>query len=196
MAPRLTTEPAVEPSDEALMARLQAGEDAALAALMARWELPVKGFLLRLGVPTADVEDVAQETFVRLYQQRKRFAVGARLKPWLLTLAANLGRSRLRWRWRRREESAEALTDRAGAAAETMDDAVPTGAEFAEQAERAVTVRRAVERLPSKLRGAIVCVAFESLSHAEAAQVLGCSVKAVETRLHRARAQLRTTLSL
>jgi len=87
------------------MAALQAGQDASLALLMERWELGVKAFLLRLGVPVSDVEDVAQEAFVRLYEKRASYRAGAPFKPWLLTLAGNLGRNRLRWRFRRREDS-------------------------------------------------------------------------------------------
>jgi hypothetical protein len=86
-----------EDSDESLMAALQAGDDHALATLMHRWELGVKAFLLRLGVPSSDVDDVAQEAFVRLYQKRDRYRAGAAFKPWLLTLAGNLtGRIRPR----------------------------------------------------------------------------------------------------
>lgn len=179
-------------SDEALMAALQGGDDAALAGLMERWERPVKAFLLRLGVPSAAVEDVAQEAFVRLYEQRAKFRAGCAFKPWLLTLAGNLGRNALRWRGRHPGESLDAFEAAGGGLADTSAN---TPAEAAERAAETRQVRAAVAALPTPLREAVVCVELEEMSHAEAAAVMGCSAKAVETRLYRARQSLRAVLA-
>jgi RNA polymerase sigma-70 factor (ECF subfamily) len=182
-----STDPAAR-SDEALMRALQAGDDAALAPLMERWELGVKAFLLRLGVPPADVEDVAQEAFVRLYQKRASYRADAAFKPWLLTIAGNLGRNRLRWRFRRREDSMDAMTEKGA------DPSVsPADVTLAETEHRVQSVRAAVAMLPPALRQTVVCVELEDLSYNEAASVLGCTAKAVETRLYRARQLLRVT---
>lgn len=194
----MTTTPTTEngePSDEELMAALQAGQEAALASLMERWELGVKAFLLRLGVPAADVEDVAQEAFVRLYEKRASYRVGAAFKPWLLTLAGNLGRNRLRWRFRRREDSIQAIEETQPGGFQCADPAAQSAAVVAEKSNVAQSVRAAVEALPNNLREAVVCVELEELSYNEAAEVMRCSAKAVETRLYRARQLLRTTLA-
>jgi RNA polymerase sigma-70 factor (ECF subfamily) len=182
------------PSDEELMAALQAGDDSALATLMERWELGLKAFLMRLGVPPSDVDDVAQESFVRLYEKRGRYRTGAAFKPWLLTLAGNLGRNRLRWRQRRREESIQEFDEMRPGGREVADAGAPPASVLAEKAGVALAVRSAVQSLPPPLREAVVCVELEELGHREAAQVLGCSEKAVETRLYRARRMLRTAL--
>jgi RNA polymerase sigma-70 factor (ECF subfamily) len=179
-------------SDEALMIALRAGDDSALAPLMERWELGVKSFLLRLGVASADVDDVAQEAFVRLYEKRAQFRPGASFKPWLLTLAGNLGRNRLRWRFRRREDSIDAMNDATPAGFTYPDPSAKPASLLAEKTSLAQNVRIAVTSLPDILRGALVCVDLEELSYDEAAQILGCSTKAVETRLARARQLLRT----
>lgn len=179
-------------SDEALMNALQRGDDTALAALMQRWELGLKGFLLRLGVPASDVEDVAQEAFVRLYEKRANYRAGAAFKPWLLTLAGNLGRNRLRWRFRRREDSIEALNEIRPGGFDPADPSARPASDLAEQAGLAQEVRTAVNALPDNLRQAVLCVELEDLSYGEAARVLGCTTKAVETRLYRARQLLRT----
>jgi RNA polymerase sigma-70 factor (ECF subfamily) len=181
----------INATDEALMAALQGGDDAALAALMERWESPVKSFLLRLGVPPSGVEDVAQDAFVRLYEQRARFRAGCAFKPWFLTIAGNLGRNALRWRGRHPGESLEAAE--AGGVV-LADGSAISPADAAEQSAEAARVRSAVAALPAPLREAVVCVELEDLSHAEAAAVLGCSSKAVETRLYRARRALRELL--
>lgn len=172
-------------ADESVMARLAAGDDRALNELMARWEVSVKRFVLRLGVPGAEVEDVAQEAFVRLYRSRGRYREGAAFRPWLLTIAGNLARNRLRWRRRH-------PTEELGAWEAVAPGGVP--GEALDVAERVAEVRAAVVGLPSRLREVVTCVEFEGLTQAEAAQVLGCTVKAVETRLYRARAALREAL--
>lgn len=192
----MTSQPENDPgevTDEALMEALQNGDDHALATLMHRWELGVKAFLLRLGVPAADVEDVAQEAFVRLYQKRGRYRVGAAFKPWLLTLAGNLGRNRLRWRFRRREDSIEAMDAAQPGGFDPVDPAARPASDLAEKANLARDVRNAVNALPDNLRQAVLCVELEDLSYIEAGQVMGCSAKAVETRLYRARELLRST---
>ncbi len=192
----MTSQPENDPgevTDEALMEALQNGDDHALATLMHRWELGVKTFLLRLGVPAADVEDVAQEAFVRLYQKRDRYRVGAAFKPWLLTVAGNLGRNRLRWRFRRREDSIEAMDAAQPGGFDPVDPAARPASDLAEKANLARDVRNAVNALPDNLRQAVLCVELEDLSYIEAGQVMGCSAKAVETRLYRARELLRST---
>jgi RNA polymerase sigma-70 factor (ECF subfamily) len=172
-----------DPDDEALMETLQRGDERALDELMRRWETGVKAFLLRLGVPASDVGDVAQETFIRIFEKRASYRAGAAFKPWILTIAGNLGRNRLRWRRRRREESLEAASDEHAAEADSG------GGE-----NIGPLVRAAVNELPDKLRSAVVCVELENLGYAEAAQVAGCTPKAIETRLYRARELLRQKL--
>ena len=93
----------VRAEDRALMARVQQGEEAALAALMDRWEVPVKRVIARIVFNESEAEELAQEAFVRVWQQREKFREGAEVKPWVLAIAVNLARNRLRW-WRRRPE--------------------------------------------------------------------------------------------
>lgn len=182
-----------ERADEELMASLQNGDDSALAPLLDRWELGVKAFLLRLGVPSADVEDVAQEAFVRLYEKRQLYRAGSPFKPWLLTIAGNLGRNRRRWRFRRREDSIEALDTERPGGIHLSDTSSLSAAALAEKSSLARSVRAAVQALPDSLRDSVVCVDLEELSYAEAAAVMGCTPKAVETRLYRARQILRVS---
>jgi len=183
-----------EASDEILMTRLRDGNDSALARLIERWELPLKSFLLRLGLPSSEVEDLAQDSFVRLYQKRERYRPGAPFKPWLFTLAGNLARNRLRWRWRHRAESLEAISSSLGHAFEGGHDTRDSAPEALEKQERGALVREAIADLPRRLREVIVVVEVEGLSYAEASAVLACSIKAVETRLYRARSFLRERL--
>ncbi|PTX98464.1 sigma-70 family RNA polymerase sigma factor [Opitutus sp. ER46] len=173
--------------DSELMRRVQAGDEAALGELMRRWERPVKAVIGRLVLNAREAEDLAQETFVRVWQQRDRFRADAAFRPWVFAIAVNLARNRLRW-WRSRPEvGLDAWTDGAADGA--------TGATSAEGAERARAVRDAIAALPTDLREAIVLAEYEQLSHAEIAEAVGATPKAVENRVARARAKLRTALA-
>jgi RNA polymerase sigma-70 factor (ECF subfamily) len=175
--------------DRGLMERVRGGDEAAFAALMQRWELPVKAVIARLVGNASEAEELAQEAFVRLWQQRGKFRVGAEFRPWLLAIAVNLARNRLRW-WRRRPMvtlDEWSLTEGAGIEGGREESGL-------ERAERVAAVRAAVAALPVPLREAIVLFEYEALSQAEIALAVGATPKAVETRIHRAREKLRSAL--
>ena len=179
----------VRAEDRALMGRVQGGDEAAFGVLMERWERPVKSVIGRIVLNASDAEELAQETMVRVWQQRGKFRDGAEVRPWVFSIAVNLARNRLRW-WRRRPEVAleawnedgEGETGRAGEGA-------------LERKERAGAVREAIAALPVELREAIVLFEFEEMSQAEIAATVGTSVKVVEARVARAREKLRVALA-
>ncbi|MFT3828897.1 MAG: sigma-70 family RNA polymerase sigma factor [Opitutaceae bacterium] len=185
-----------ECTDESLMLRLCEGDETALGRLMERWETPLKSFLYRLLLDAGEAAEVAQEAFVKLFFQRARYRPGARFAPWLLTIAANLARNRRRW-WRRHPTvsldapAADGATD--SPAWELVDSSIGP-ADRALAAERAAEVRRAIGELPHELREIVVLAEFEERSHAEIAEIVGCTAKAVEMRLYRAREKLRGKL--
>ena len=113
-----------------------------------------------------------------------------------VTIGGNLARNHLRSRARRPEVPLETSDDddRPGIAA-SLPAAGGTPDEHAQRTETQAAVRDAVQRLPDDLREAIVLCELEDRSVAEAAGILTTTVKAVESRLHRARQQLRTRLS-
>lgn len=172
------------------MARVQGGDEAALGLLMQRWERPVKSLIGRLGLPAGEAEDLAQETFVRVWQQRSKFRAGAAFRPWVFAIAINLARNRQRW-WRRRPTvPLETWTE-----TPTADGSHPAGgAEELERRECAEAVRAAVAALPLDLREALVLFEYQQLSHAEIAAAVNATPKAVEARIYRAREKLRGAL--
>jgi RNA polymerase sigma-70 factor (ECF subfamily) len=176
------------------MARVRTGDEAAMGVLMGRWELPVKRVIARIVFNAGEAEDLAQETMVRVWQKREQFREGAAVRPWIFAIAVNVARNRLRW-WRRRptialEEWSETESAGRGARSEGKE-----GAGGLERAERAAAVRAAVAALPGELREAIVLFEYEEMSQAEIAATLGCSVKAVESRVARAKEKLRAALA-
>lgn len=178
--------PAAEPSDEDAMLAFQRGEDLALNRLMARWERPLRSFLYRSTRNEQDALDLAQETFVRIHRHRARYRAGARFSTWMFQIALNLARDHAR-RVHRRPTSP--LED----APEQFTTDTPRGT--ATDAEAAAAVRAAIAQLPDDLREAVLLAEFEDLSHAEIAEIVDATPKAVETRLYRAREKLRTLLA-
>jgi RNA polymerase sigma-70 factor (ECF subfamily) len=181
--------------DRADMERLMAGQDAALNALMERHATPVFRFLCRLVGNEDDANDLAQETFARVFRARASFRLDDKFSTWLYTIAANLARNHFRWRARHPNVSLDTATDDPDQSLENIlpaKDAPPSDQTLA--AERAAAVRAEVSRLPEDLREATVLCEWEECSVAEAAAILETTPKAVESRLYRARKLLRERL--
>ena len=188
-----TTNP--EAQDRADMARLVGGHDAALNDLMERPGPAVFHFLCRMLGNQDDANDLAQDTFVRVYRARESYQPAQKFTTWLFTIAANLARNQHRWRSRHPTVSLDIPSE---TTAQTLGDTLPTGAaspdHAAESAERAAAIRAAVQSLPEDMREVIVLCEWEDMAAAEAAAVLQTTPKAVDSRLYRARNLLRERL--
>ena len=181
--------------DGADMQRLASGHDAALNDLMARHARPVFQFLCRMLGNEDDANDLAQETFVRVYQHRAGFKPGARFTTWLYTIAANLARNHHRWLTRHPNVSLDADSANTG---QSIGDVLPASDPAPDSAavatERAAAVRAAVARLPPDMREVIILCEWQDLSSAQAAAILDTTPKAIDNRLYRARNLLRDRL--
>ena len=177
------------------MERLMAGHDAALNDLMERHATPMFHFLCRMVGNDDDANDLAQETFVRVFRARASFRTGEKFSTWLYTIAANLARNHFRWRARHPNVSLETEAgDSEQTLGSTLSASGPGPNEQALAAERAAAVRAVVAKLPEDMREAIVLCEWEERSMAEAAVILKTTPKAVESRLYRAREILRERL--
>jgi RNA polymerase sigma factor (sigma-70 family) len=177
------------------MRRLAEGHETALSELMERHAEKLFHYLVRCLQDEHDAADLAQETFVKLYQSRARFDAGLKFSTWLYAIAGNLVKDRYRWRSRHPQVSLDAEND---ATSKSFRDSLPqdgpSPTDDAQQQERAEAVRRAVAALPEELRQPLILAEYEERSHAEIGAILGCTAKAVETRIYRARRQLRAAL--
>jgi RNA polymerase sigma factor (sigma-70 family) len=177
------------------MSRLTAGHEAALNSLMERHAGKLFNYLVRCLQNEDDAADAAQETFVKVYRSRARFDPDQRFSTWLYTIAANLVKDRYRWRSRHPQVSLDAESDATGDSfRESLPGNDPLPHERVQAEERSESVRRAVAALPEELRQPLILAEYEERSHAEIGGILGCSAKAVETRIYRARQQLRVSL--
>ena len=174
----------MEESDETLMRRVGDGDPEACRALVERYLGRIVAFAARtLGNP-ADAEDVAQETFVRLWSGARRWRPGeARLPTWLHRVALNLCLDRLR---RRREAPLDSVP-------EPVDPSPPTIVLLERQAI-GLRVNRELAALPPQQRIAITLCHYQGLGNIEAADVMSVSVEALESLLARGRRTLRARL--
>lgn len=178
------------------MTRLAGGHDAALNDLMDRHAPRLFHYLVRSLQDKSDAADLAQETFVKVYQYRARFNPRQRFSTWLYTIASNLVRSRYRWRTRHPEVSLDSPRPDSGSTPQHwLPHSGSTPSQSLESSERVAAVRKAVAALPEELRLPLVLAEYEEKSQAEIAEILDCTVKAVETRIYRARRQLRAALA-
>ena len=193
-SPEASAQPA-DARDRADMEKLQAGHDAALNDLMERHASPVFHFLCRMVGNEDDANDLAQETFVRVFKSRASFRAEQKFSSWLFTIAANLARNHFRWRARHPNVSLDAENpETKQTLGSTLPGNSPAPSDEALAMERAEAVRVAVKQLPEDLREAIVLCEWEERSVAEAATILEATPKAVESRLYRARQVLRERL--
>ena len=175
-----------DPTDEALVRRFAEGDMAAFASLVSRYQDGVFLFFCRMTGRRADAEDLAQETFVRVYEALHSLNDPTRFRSWFWAIASNLCRDHHKYSQRRVHLSVERDIDL---------DRQFMAAGPARDAELARRIRMALENLDDERRMVVVLREYHELSYEEIAKTVGCSVGAVRWRLHAARQQLRASLS-
>jgi len=177
------------------MERLANGDDAGLEELMSRHSERLFHYLVRVLQNESRAADLAEEAFVKVYQNRFKFRPAHRFATWLYAIATNLARDLHRYQARHPQLSLDGKSDGASADfRETLAQAGPNPGETLESLERAEAIRQAVAGLVEELRVPLILAVYEEKSHAEIAEILQCSAKAVEMRLYRARNELRALL--
>jgi len=183
-----------EVSDPDLMVRLANGDDFALNALMDRWSQRLAAFLYKMTGDRDGALDLAQETFVKLYQARGRYRPGGNFSTYLFTIASNLARNHTRWKCRHPTVSIDATDEDCRTIFPETVDPDENPEEAAETGEKFRAIHDAFVSLPPDLREAMTLFVYEGMGYAEIANVSECSVKAVETRIYRARQILKEQL--
>lgn len=180
--------------DLPLIEALQAGDDSALNELINRHREPLHRFAFRYLRDDATVRDVVQETFVRVYFKAAKFRPRSSVKTWVYTIALNLCRDQGRWLGRHRGNvSMDAPVRDDQPRLEVADDAPVPSAKAAES-DRFALLQRGIDRLPQKLKEVLILYSLEERSQQEVAELLGITLKAVETRVYHAKAKLRVLL--
>ena len=182
--------------DAALMLRVKRGDRAAFTELVEKYKQPVMNFVGRSLRDETEAEDLAQNVFLQVYKSRDRYERTAKFSTWLFTIARNLCLNEIR---RRMRHPAESLDD----TQVESDDLPPRQYEDKQvflptenvlHGELARKIEEALAALPENQRTAILLCRQDELSYEEIAQVLGCSLSATKSLIHRGRETLKEKL--
>ena len=174
-------------SDEELMELIKGDEPRlAFEELMERYESRLVNFLNRYTGNLQTAENLAQETFLRIYKTRMNYEPSAKFKTYIYRIATNLAIDEFRKSQRKREELREDLNEKASGK--------PNPYDVAEESERAKKVRESVMKLDEKHRAVLVMKWFEGLRYEQIAKILGVSVGTVKSRVHYALKKLEVEL--
>lgn len=183
-------------SDQDLVERLKAGEEAVFEALLARYQGKVYRLAMSFTRNPEDAEEVLQDVFLTVYRKIGSFDGRSAFGTWLYRIAVNAALMKLRGRGPIQESLEEYLPQftEDGQHARMVVDWTPGPEEQLLRQERTQVVREAIEALPPDYKAVLVLRDLEGLSNEEAAEAMGISVLAVKARLHRARLVLRGKL--
>lgn len=178
--------------------RVQSGDEQGLVELMERHRESVYRFCYRFVSNETDAAELAEETFVRVYQNAGKFRPKAKVATWIFTIAGNLCRDALRKGKRRRSEVSLSSLVWGTESLEREDviaskDRSPD--ESAVASESLSTIENAIASLPYPLKFSFIFCVLEGNSYDDCAEALGLNRKTVEMRIYRARKSLRESLS-
>ena len=187
------------PPDPEVVRAVAEGDQAAFAELLRRYEARILTFCYSFTRDRGLAEDLAQETFLRVFRSASRYQPIAKFSTWLYKIAVNLCINELK---RGRLRPRLILDDPAGPDPEgsrVVERLVFNGqppATEAEQHELQEMIRRAVNHLPDDQRTTLVLVEYHHLAYQEVAEILGVTVSAIKMRVKRARTSLRELLKV
>lgn len=188
--------PANHDPDAALMLRVKQGDTAAFAELVGKYKQPVVNLVSRTLRDPIEAEDLAQNVFVQVYKSAHRYKSSAKFSTWLFTIARNLCLNEIR---RRSRHPAESLDQSHPEQEDQPLRQLPDTKSFSPpdsllHGELEEKIEQALADLPENQRAAILLCRQNELSYEEIAQVLGCSLSATKSLIHRGRETLKEKL--
>jgi RNA polymerase sigma-70 factor (ECF subfamily) len=184
-----------EISSEDLLARIARGDDDAFEILVNRHQTSVLNLIYRFIGDRTQAKDLAQEVFIRVWQAAKTYKPEAKFTTWIYRITANLCFNELKSARRKRWFSFNQSDEDSGVAIEErLADSAPSAEDILLEKERSRQISDALQSLPENQRMALLLKRYDALSYQEIAQVIGCSVSAVESLLVRAKKGLQEKL--
>jgi len=183
-------------ADAALMLRVKQGDREAFAELVNKYKQPVMNLAFRMLRDGAEAEDLSQNVFLQIYKSAHRYEVSSKFSTWLFTIARNLCLNEIRRRSRHPAESIDAPhPEQEDHPWQQFEDKKAVSApEQLLQGELAQKIDAALGELPENQRLAIVLCRQDELSYEAIAEVLGCSLSATKSLIHRGRETLKQKL--
>jgi RNA polymerase sigma-70 factor (ECF subfamily) len=182
--------------DIQLMLRFQDGEESCFEQLVERHKRRVFNLAYRFLGNYQDAEDVTQEVFIKIYQAKNMYKPKAKFTTWLYTICKNTCLKKLNKKKLNivsiddRMELQEGMVSR-----QVADSHTPSPANSTLNNERVSIVKAAIDSLPVNQKMVVILYRYDRLSYEEIAKVMGCSIKAVKSLLHRAKINLKEKLS-
>ena len=182
--------------DAALMLRVKHGDLQAFEELVQKYKHPIVNMIYRMLHDLEEAEDLAQNVFLRVFQSAGRYQVSAKFSTWIFTIARHLCLNEIRRRGRHPAQSLESSQEESE---EHAPRQYPDGKTFSPpqaflQKELEQKIQQALGELPEKQRLAIALCQEDELSYEEIARVLGCSLPATKSLIHRGRETLKAKL--
>jgi RNA polymerase sigma-70 factor (ECF subfamily) len=177
--------------DEELMCAYQKGDMLAMNEILRRYKNPLFRFAQRLCRNKEEAEDIAQEVFLRVHQNRLRYTPSGKFSTWIFKIAHNLFLESLRKRWwqvlwPRKADNPDVPVEFASP--------ILSAAEECERHDLAQKVKRCIQGLPFLQKEALILREYEQMSYEEIATVLNKSLGTVKTLIHRALKNLQNRL--
>lgn len=183
--------------DLSLVERCRASDEAAFNEVVARYKSKIYSYVYRMTGSADDAEDLTQDVFLRMYTSIDSFRGQSSLSTWLFRIASNLCVDR--FRRSKSRTPAYSLDEPVSGSEHKSGHEVPDSTyepqRLLENAEMAEQIQLGLAQLPDKLRAALILHDIEGLPYEEIAQIVGCPLGTVKSRLFNARMQLREKLS-
>ncbi len=178
------------------MLRVKRGDTTAFAELVEKYKQPVMNLIYRMVHDATEAEDLAQNVFLQVYKSADRYQASARFTTWLFTIARNLCLNEIRRRSRHPADSLEGnfAESEDQPARQFEDNKTFSAPDALLQRELEQKIEQAVNDLPEAQRTALLLCRQDELSYEEIAKVLGCSLSATKSLIHRGRETLKEKL--
>ncbi|KAF1084131.1 ECF RNA polymerase sigma-E factor [Sporotomaculum syntrophicum] len=181
-------------TDEVLVQKTKKGDLDAFDELVRRYEGKIYGLAYRFMGNHADASDLAQDTFIRVYQALTGFRGDAAFSTWLYRIATNICRDELRKRQRRRSVSMDEMIDFSPTNMPAADGSY-SPEEIVQRREMQRQVQLCLNELSDDHRLILILREIQGLSYEEIATALQCSIGTVKSRISRARSALKDRMS-
>jgi RNA polymerase sigma-70 factor (ECF subfamily) len=175
-------------ADAELMRRVREGDEGAFRDLIERHQRVVIATIHRAIGDAWEAEDLAQRVFLQIYRSAGRYQPTAKFTTWMFTIVHNT----IRNEYRRRARHAATSLDEVGE--HVPDSRAADPARQVAETELQERIQAAIGELPANQRTAVILCRYEGQSYDEIAAVLGCTIPAVKSLLHRARETLKVKL--
>ncbi len=182
-------------SDEDLMALVQENDDAAFELLVERYQHALTTFISRFVGSGSHVQDILQETFIRVWRHRMRYKTVAKFSTWVYTIAGNLAKTELR-----RKKIRRSVTIRTGGESreeegvDIVDDSSDPERDTFRSEIRTLVVKE-IEQLPEAYKAAVILRDLQDKSYEEIGEILNVPVGTVKSRVNRGRQRLQKKLA-